>query len=108
MASMFKIEEEIQLTKNGDFLQSSKELREYYTPRTIGYHKYCDSNRSKDSFMYLHRTSKQKNTIFCKKCNFRIEIPLKVNNFKKIKKYFENRFDDPIDRIQDRSEILDL
>lgn len=99
---MFKSETEIQLTENGDFLLSSKEARDYYHPPIIGYHKYCET------YMNLTHTSKQKNTIYCQKCNFRIEIPLEIDNFEKIEKYFKKKFEIPIDKIENRSEILDL
>lgn len=97
----------IQLTKSGDFLVSSLEMRNHYVPTIIGYHQYCETG-DVDSSMHLRRTSDHKNTIYCRVCHFRIEIPLKINNVKKIKRYFKNKFSNPNDEIYDRSEIIDL
>lgn len=104
--SKYKIKTEIQLTRYGDFLITSQEMREYYTPKIIGRHKYCTDNYN--GTMKLRQTSKQKNTIYCNTCNFRIEIPLIIDNFEKIEKYFKNKFENIDDKIKNRAEILDL
>ena len=101
---MWKTDEEIILTKNGDVLQSCEKLRNYYIPRTIGLHKYCDTSWEGHhlSHIFLHRTSKLKNVIRCNTCNFRIEIPLEIDDFKKVKKYFENKFKNNSNKIGDK------
>lgn len=73
----------IQLTQKGEFLlpyPSDKEKSDCELNFCIGVHEFCEG------WIDIHQIAKTYNVLHCRRCNFRLLIPIEVDTWKKLKK----------------------